>query len=137
MLDSELEKIREKKMMDLKRSMISKSDTQGDPKDLVIELSSENFESILANNEWIIIDCWAVWCNPCKIMAPVFEKLAKEFKHKVRFVKLNTDLNPQIAFKYEIMAIPTFLLIHKGNLVKKVMGAVGEPGLRKLLELVK
>ena len=137
MLDSELQEIREKKLQDLKRNVISKPNPINDSRNEVIEIDSNNFENIITSNEWVIIDCWAVWCMPCKMMAPIFKKLAKEYGHKVQFAKLNTDLNPQIAMKFEIMAIPAFILLHKGQLVQKVIGAVGEPGLRKILAPIK
>ena len=132
-MDSELEKIREKKLKDLKKKVISKPNPSDKSRNEVIEINSDNFENIITSNEWVIIDCWAVWCMPCKIMTPIFKKLAKEYGQKIQFAKLNTDLNPQIAFKFEIMSIPTFLVLHKGKLVRKVIGAIGEPGLRKLL----
>ena len=70
-------------------------------------------------------------------MAPIFKKLAKEYGDKVQFAKLNTDQNLEIAFNYEVAAVPTFLLLHKGTLVKTEIGAIGEPGLRRLLALIK
>jgi len=137
MMDSELQKIREKKLRDLKKNAITKPNPQKSTRNEVIEIDSDNFENIITNNEWVIIDCWAVWCMPCKMMTPIFKKLAKEYGHKVQFAKLNTDLNPQLAMKFEIMSIPTFLLVHKGQEVRKVIGAVGEPGLRKILAPIK
>ena len=128
--DNELEKIREKKIRDLKRRILAGPEQKLEKR--IVELNSNNFNQVVNGNEWVIVDCWAEWCMPCKIMGPVFEKLSNEYR-KVTFAKLNTDQNQQIAMQCEIMAIPTFLLFHKGKIVQKLIGAVGESGLRKVL----
>ena len=102
-----------------------------------IELTSENLDSIFSNNEWIFINCWANWSSSCRFMVPIFEKLAKEYEQWIKFAEVNIEENPKIASKYEITAIPMFLLIHRGNVVEKVIGAVAESDLRKILDFVK
>ncbi|NHI91912.1 MAG: thioredoxin [Candidatus Lokiarchaeota archaeon] len=135
MEDVELKKIREKKIRDLKMKIFAEPGEKS--KNGIIELNSNNFNQVINENEWVIVDCWAEWCMPCKMMGPVFDKLSKEYENKVKFAKLNTDQNHQIAIQYDIAAIPSFLLFYKGRLAQKVVGAVGEPGLRNLLQIVK
>ena len=117
-------------MQEMKEKMAT---PQNKKEEGMIHVDSSNFDQVITENEWTIVDCWAPWCMPCKMMEPAFEKLSIEFKNKVKFVKLNTDHNQDIAMRFQIMGIPSFLLFNKGKLVQKVVGAVGEPGLRALL----
>jgi thioredoxin 1 len=72
----------------------------------------------------IVIDCWAPWCGPCRMIGPVIEELAKEMKGKIVFGKLNVDENQQTSLKYKIMSIPTLLVFKNGNLVDRFVGAM-------------
>ena len=72
----------------------------------------------------IVIDCWAPWCGPCRMIGPVIEELAKEMKGKIVFGKLNVDENPQTSMKYRIMSIPTLLVFKNGALVDQLVGAM-------------
>ncbi|MCM8771907.1 MAG: thioredoxin [Candidatus Omnitrophica bacterium] len=102
----------------------------------VLNLNKENFEEIIKNNENVIIDFWANWCMPCKIMIPVFEKLAEKYKNKIVFAKVNVDENPEIAEKYKIMSIPTFIFFKNGNKLQEIIGAMSENIFeKKILEI--
>ena len=70
-----------------------------------------------------MVDFWAVWCGPCQMVAPIVEELASEYAGKLRVVKLNTDENPEIAGRYQIMSIPTILFFKEGQPVEKLIGA--------------
>ena len=71
----------------------------------------------------VMVDFWAVWCGPCQMVAPVVDELASEYGEKLRVVKLNTDENPEIAGRYQIMSIPTILFFRNGQPVEKLVGA--------------
>ncbi len=73
--------------------------------------------------ELVMVDFWAVWCGPCQMVAPIVEELATEYEGKVRVRKLNTDENPEIAGRYQIMSIPTILFFKNGQPVEKLVGA--------------
>jgi len=71
----------------------------------------------------VMVDFWAVWCGPCQMVAPIVEELANEYTGKLRVVKLNTDENPEIAGRYQVMSIPTILFFKNGLPVEKLVGA--------------
>ncbi|MBI4715910.1 MAG: thioredoxin, partial [Nitrospirae bacterium] len=71
-----------------------------------------------------LVDFWAVWCGPCRMVAPIVEELAKEYEGRLKVLKLNTDENPEIAGKYQIMGIPTLLFFRDGQPVDKLVGAL-------------
>ena len=83
-----------------------------------------DFDAIVRSKPFIIIDCWAPWCGPCRMLSPIIEELAEQYSSKVAFGKLNVDENMAVARKYEIMAIPTILFFRDGQLVDTVVGAV-------------
>jgi thioredoxin 1 len=72
----------------------------------------------------VVIDCWAPWCGPCRMIGPLIEELAKEMKGKIVFGKLNVDENPQTSMKYKIMSIPTLLVFKNGTFVDRFIGAM-------------
>ena len=133
--DEELKKLRLKKMEQIKNRIQNpqQKSTMG-----VMELNSDNFYEVISNAELSIVDLWADWCMPCKMMAPIFKKLSNspEYSNKILFCSLNADLNQQILYKYGVMGIPTFLIFSKGNLIDKVVGAVGEAALRNVLNSI-
>ena len=93
--------------------------------DEVIELNAENFEKEVINSELpVLVDCWASWCQPCLIVAPIVEEVAKEYQGKVKFYKLNVDECRDIATRYGIMSIPTLLIFKEGKVVDQIIGAV-------------
>ncbi len=82
----------------------------------------------------VLVDFWAVWCGPCRMVAPTVEELAKEYEGKIKVVKLNTDENPDIASKYKIMGIPTLMFFKDGNKVDQIVGAVPKSQLKDKID---
>ena len=130
--DEELKKLRLKKMEELKQHMQKPQPKKS--RDVVI-LNSRNFYEVINKANLSIVDLWADWCMPCKIMEPILKKLATtpEYGSKFVFCSLNADENPQILQRYGVMGIPTFLIFARGKLIDKIVGAVGEIGLRNAL----
>ncbi|RXK00894.1 thioredoxin TrxC [Arcobacter sp. CECT 8986] len=90
-----------------------------------IELSNENFDHVLVNSDIpVIVDFWASWCQPCKMMAPIFKDVSKKYPLKVLFAKVNTENEEAIASKFMIKSIPTLIIFKQGKEVKRVSGAL-------------
>ena len=88
------------------------------------QLKSAEFESeVLKSQTPAVVDFYADWCGPCRMVSPIIEQLSKEYAGKVKFVKLNTDENPDIAMKYGIMSIPTIIVFKNGQVASTVIGA--------------
>jgi thioredoxin 1 len=81
----------------------------------------------------VVVDFWAPWCGPCKMVAPTLDKLAKEYSGKLIIAKVNTDENPEWAMKYGIQGIPTMLFVSGGKIVHRQVGALPEPMLRTVI----
>ncbi len=91
--------------------------------DAVLELTDANFESeVLQSDQPVLVDFWAEWCMPCRMLAPTIDELADEFKSKVKVGKLDTDANRDVTVKYGINAIPTVILFKDGEVAKKFVG---------------
>ena len=89
----------------------------------VLEFTDGNFQSdVLESSEPVLVDFWAPWCGPCKMIAPTIEELAGEYAGKVRVGKVNTDENPQTATAHQISAIPTVMLFKNGEVVERFVG---------------
>jgi len=89
-----------------------------------VEISDATFGEFVAQNDVVIVDCWAPWCGPCKRIAPILDEVAKEYSGKLAIGKLNTDENPQTPMKFGVMSIPTLLVFKQGRLVNQIVGAV-------------
>jgi thioredoxin 1 len=90
----------------------------------VLELTESNFDEAVKNYPLLVVDCWAEWCAPCKMVAPVIEELAEDYQGKIAFGKLNMDYNPSVVARYQIMSIPTLLIFKNGKLVDQKVGAM-------------
>jgi len=86
-------------------------------------VTDANFANDVLNSAVpVVVDCWAPWCGPCRMMMPTIDRLARESEGKYRVAKLNTDENPQIASQYHIDGIPTLLILQQGRLIQKLVG---------------
>ena len=95
-------------------------------------VTDASFEAeVLKNSKLVIVDYWAEWCGPCRMIAPVLEEIAKEYAEKIDVVKLNVDENPVVAQRYSILAIPTLNVFQNGEVVKQIKGAKPKAALLK------
>jgi thioredoxin 1 len=91
--------------------------------DTVLELTDSNFDAqVLQSDQPVLVDFWAEWCMPCRMLAPTIDELAEQYKGKVKVGKVDTDANRDVSMKLGISAIPTIILFHNGSVVKKFVG---------------
>ena len=101
----------------------------------ISEVNDTNFQAEVIESETpVLVDFWAPWCGPCRMVAPVLEEIAQEKGEALKIVKLNTDENQQTAIAYEVLSIPTLILFKNGQIAKKVVGAYPKRKLEAELE---
>jgi len=128
--DTELEEIRAKKLQELTTEMKGKESPKNGP----ITLDDANFEETVKKHPLMLIDCWAAWCGPCRIIAPVVEELARDYAGRVTVGKLNVDENPEISMSFGIVSIPTLLIMKGGKEVDRIIGAVPKQFIEEKLQ---
>lgn len=102
-----------------------------------VTFTDQNFEQeVLKSETPVLVDFWAAWCAPCRIVSPVVEELAKEYEGKIKVGKLNVDENPQSSSSYGVMSIPTLLIFKGGKPVKTMIGAQGKENFKKGIDEV-
>lgn len=121
----DLETTKKKKLEQMKKQFLSGGKTmERNWPDTPIQLLDADIDEHIQKYQTIVIDCWAPWCGPCRMIGPIIEELAKEMQGKIVFGKLNVDENPQTSMKYHIMSIPTMLVFKNGVLVDRFVGAM-------------
>ena len=104
---------------------LRKNKTHLNNKKMAIEITDANFEEVvLKSNKPVLVDFWAEWCGPCRMVGPVVEELSKEYEGKAVIGKMNVDFNPKVSTDYGIMSIPALLFFKDGKVVDKQVGAV-------------
>ncbi|MCS7115478.1 MAG: thioredoxin [Nitrososphaerota archaeon] len=118
--DKELEHIKEKKLKELLKELEEKQPVDAK----VVHVTDSNFNEVVSKNQLVLVDFWAEWCMPCRMLAPVIEDLAKEYSGKVLVGKLDVDENPATASKFNVFSIPTLILMKNGVEVERIVGYV-------------
>jgi thioredoxin 1 len=131
---AEIEKIRERKAKELKERLSKKSPKGAANKP--IEVNDQTFDGAVKDHKIMVIDCWAEWCGPCRMISPTIEAMAKDYAGKVVFGKLNVDENAETATKYCITSIPTLLFFKDSKLVGQLIGAVPRQQIEQRLKIV-
>ncbi|MCW3976168.1 MAG: thioredoxin [Candidatus Bathyarchaeota archaeon] len=116
----ELEKIRQKKLKELSGQKERKEKNFNAP----VKGSDDNFDEMINSNPLVLVDFWAEWCGPCKMIAPVIDALAKDYAGKILVLKINVDECPQTASRFGIMSIPTVSIFKDGKIADNIVGAV-------------
>ena len=103
----------------------------------VKEYTSDDFKSeVVESDTPVLVDFWAEWCGPCKVIAPVVEELATDYKGKIKFGKVNVDDNNMVASEYGVRSIPTLLIFKNGSVVNQIVGAVPKEKITDILDTV-
>ena len=120
--DEELEKIKRAKLEEMMHRVVQNPVKPASDKP--IEITDVTFKETIQNHSLVVVDCWAAWCAPCRMVAPIIDEMARDYAGKILFGKLNVDENREVATQYEIMSIPTLLVFKNGQLVDRIVGAM-------------
>jgi len=127
--DEEIERIKRAKLQEMMKGGVSQKQGESALNKLVT-VTDATFKETIQNHPLVVVDCWASWCVPCHMIAPVIEEMARDYAGRVLFGKLNVDENQEVPMQYQIMSIPTLLVFKNGKLVDRIIGAMP----RKVLE---
>jgi len=101
----------------------------------VLNVTADNFETEVVNSEQpVLVDFWAEWCGPCRMVGPVIDQLATQYDGKIKIGKLNVDDQGELASKFKVMSIPTIMLFKNGEVVEKVVGARSKDEFEKMID---
>ena len=121
--DAEIHSIRERRLVDMMRRTRAQLQTAEKYDGKPIILSDATFSSEISKHPLMVVDFWAAWCGPCRMIAPIVEQLAKEYTGRVAFGKLNVDENPLTSNEFQVQSIPTLLIFRDGQPVDGIIGA--------------
>jgi len=120
----EIQRIKEKKLIEMMQKARTQLETAARNDGKPILLSDASFSSEISKYPLMVVDFWAAWCGPCRMVAPIIEQLAKEYSGRVAFGKLNVDENPLTSGEFKVQSIPTLLIFRNGEAVDGIVGAV-------------
>ena len=100
----------------------------------VLQLTKENFDATIASSEPVLVDFWATWCGPCRMIAPIIEELAGDYKGKAKVCKVDVDDQPELAERYRVMTIPTVIVFKDGEVMEKSIGAKPKQGFADMID---
>ena len=124
-MNDDLDEIKKRKMEQLKKQYIYRGNSMEENSlNTPIQITDADIDENIEKYQTVVVDCWAPWCGPCRMVGPVIEDLAKEMQGKIVFGKLNVDENRTTSAKYGIMSIPTLLVFKNGKLVDRIIGAM-------------
>jgi len=124
--DKELERIKRAKLQEIMKKKSKTSEKEEMVLNKPIEVTDSTFKEIIENHPLVVVDCWAPWCGPCHMVAPIIEELARDYAGKILFGKLSVDENRKVSMQCDIMSIPTLLVFKNGKLVDKIIGAMSK-----------
>ena len=121
--DEELERIKRAKLRKMMKGTVSQK--QGESAlNKPVNVTDATFKEMIQNQPLVVVDCWAPWCAPCRMVAPIIEEMARDYAGRILFGKLNVDENREVAMQYQIMSIPTLLVFKNGKIVDRIIGAM-------------
>jgi thioredoxin 1 len=134
--NDELNKIKQKKIQERMKKTANEDKKPAPAGNTPMHLNDKEFTGVVGGAKIALIDFYADWCGPCRMMAPIIDTFAKEYSGKVLVAKVNVDNNPEISQKFGITSIPTFGIFKSGKLMSTIIGAVGKEALKSALERV-
>lgn len=120
--DEKLERIKTAKLQKMMKSVAREK--RGTAFDKPVEMTDVTFKEMILSHPFVVVDCYAPWCGPCHMVAPIIEELSRDYAGKILFGKLDVDENREVSTQYDIMSIPTLLMFKNGKLVDRIIGAM-------------
>jgi len=133
-MNDDLDEIKRRKMEQLKKQYLNRGNImEENMPSTPINMTDADIDGNIGKYQTVVVDCWAPWCGPCRMVGPIVEDLAREMRGKIVFGKLNVDENQATSTKYGIMSIPTLLVFKNGELVDRIVGAMPKDALKAKL----
>jgi len=127
--DRELERLKLRKL----KKLMSGGRAAGEKPDKPLHVDEGEFDEIVRRYPLVVVDFWAEWCGPCRMIAPIIDELAREYAGRVVFVKVDVDRNRRLAMKYGIMSIPTLMIFRNGKPVDMIIGFQPKPAIKEII----